>query len=225
MTDTTLIESWAEAVTDASPDLDDDGKRIAISTYRLLAGGSPVTTAQVAEAAGVPVERVEETLSSWPLVLRDSEDRIVGFWGIHVDHIEPTHAMTVDGTTVYGWCALDTLFIPEILDQKVEVRSSDPVDGTEIRVTISPEGLTNLEPTEAVVSFLLPDEEGFTDDAIARFCHKIYFFASPRSAEEWIGDRSGVYQVPVGEAFQLAKAINRHRLNAIDQARAPEQTG
>lgn len=224
MTDTTLIESWARALTDASPDLDDEGKRIAINTYRLLAGGEPVTTTQIADAAGVPVDRVDETLGSWPLVLRDDEDRIVGFWGIHVDHIEPTHAMTFDGTTVHGWCALDTLFIPEILDQEVEVKSSDPVNGTEIRVTVTPDGLTNLEPAEAVVSFLLPDGEGFTDDAIARFCHKIYYFASPRTADEWIGDRPGLYQMPAGVAFRLAKAFNRERLGEIHRRTAQEQT-
>lgn len=217
MTETAVIESWAEAVTDASPELDAEGKQIAINTYRLLADGKPVTAAQIAEAAGVRVDRVEEKLRSWPLVLRD-EDRIVGFWGIHVDHIEPTHAMTVDGATVYGWCALDTLFIPEILDERVEVQSSDPVDGTPVRVTVTPDGFTDLEPAETVVTFLLPDEEGFTEDAIARFCHKIYFFASPRSAKQWIGDRPGLYQLPVREAFQLAKAINRHRLGVINSA-------
>lgn len=217
MTDTATLEAWAHQVAAAAPDMDADGQWIAVQTYHLLARGEPFSTAQIATATGLAVERVEESLRSWPLVLWDDHDRIVGFWGLHVHHIEPTHAMEMDGSTVYGWCALDTLFITEILGREARVTSTDPYDGTPIRLTVTPDGVTSLHPDQAVVSLLLP-EGGFTNDAIQRFCHRIHFFASPASAEQWIADRPGLFSIPVDDAFELGQLINRLRLGpALDQ--------
>jgi alkylmercury lyase len=176
-----------------------------------LARGEPVSTAQIADATGLATDRVEESLGSWPLVLWDDQDRVVGFWGLHVHHIELTHAMEVDGTTVYGWCAWDTLFITEILGREIHVESTDPHDGTTIRLTVTPDAVTRLNPEDAVVSLLLP-EDGFTDDAIQRFCHRIHFFASPDSAERWMADRPGMFSIPVDKAFELGQLTNRLRL-------------
>jgi hypothetical protein len=132
MTMDSKLETWAGALASAVPALDAEGRRIAIQIYHLLARGAPVSTPEIAEAAGAPADRVEECLRSWPLVLRDPDDRVVGFWGLHVDHIEPTHAMEVDGTTVCGWCAWDTLFVTEILGRETHVESTDPQDGSGI---------------------------------------------------------------------------------------------
>jgi alkylmercury lyase len=212
------LDEWARAVVDASPPLDSEDRRIMIATYRLLARGEPVSEPQIAGQTGLATERVEASLRQWPLVLRDDRDRVIGFWGMHAHRVDPTHAMTHDENTVFGWCAIDTLFIPEIIDRDVQVESTDPTTGTTIRLTVTREGVVDLDPPEAVVSFLLPENgERFVEDAIARFCHQIYFFDSPRSAEEWIGSRPGRYFMPVEEAFELGKRINRLRLGTIDK--------
>ena len=218
MTNDSNLEAWAQALASAVPELDTEGRRIAIQTYHLLAHGKPVSPNQIAEAADVPADRVEESLRSWPLVLRDEQGRVVGFWGLHVHHIEPTHAMKVDGTTVYGWCAWDTLFITEILGRETQVESTDPQNGATIRLTVTPEGVTSLQPPETVVSFLLPDG-GLGADAIQRFCHRVHFFASPQSAQQWMVDRSDMFSLPVHEAFELGQLSNRLRLGtALDPA-------
>lgn len=205
-----LVE-WAQQVAASSPELDAEGRRIAMATYRLLARGEPASPRQIAAATEVPAARLEERLRGWPLVLWDEQGRVIGFWGLHVHHIQPTHAMRVNGVTVYGWCAWDTLFLTEILGAETEVRSTDPYDGTTIRLTVTPQGVTSLRPPEAVVSLLLPDG-GLTDDAIQTFCHRIHFFASPRSAQAWMADRPGMFFVPVDEAFELGRLTNRLRL-------------
>ncbi|MGH8946219.1 MAG: organomercurial lyase [Acidimicrobiia bacterium] len=217
MTNAVKLEEWAQQVVAASPALDSEGKRIAVQAYHLLAHGEPVSPAEIAEAAGVPRERVEERLRSWPLVLWDDQDRVVGFFGLQVHHIEPTHSIEVEGRTVYGWCAWDTLFITEILGNETHVESTDPHSGASIRLTVTPEGVTEVQPPEAVVSLLLPDG-GLGADAIQRFCHRIYFFASPQSAQQWMADRPGMFAVTVAEAFQLGQLTNRLRLGApMDQ--------
>ena len=214
---TVRFEEWPRAVADATPDLDPEGQRITIHAYRLLARGEPVTPAQIAEAAGVPRKRTEKVLRSWRLVLWDDHGRVVGFFGLQSHHVEPTHRIEVDGTPVFGWCAGDTLLIPEILGTTAKVESADPLSGATIRLTVTPEGATGLEPTEAVMSLLYPEGE-LTETAIQSFCHRVYFFESPGSAREWIGDRPGMFTVTIDEAFQLGRLVNRLRLgSAMDQ--------
>ena len=45
------IDELADAITGAAPGLDSAGQRLFIATYRLLAAGHPVTTAELAAAA------------------------------------------------------------------------------------------------------------------------------------------------------------------------------
>ncbi len=210
MTNATL-EDWAQALVAASPRLDREQQRIAIQTYHLLAHGEPAAPARIGEAVGVSAGRVEQVLRSWPLVFWDDKGRVIGFWGLAIDRLEPTHAMEVNGTTVYGWCAWDTLFITPILGTATHVESTDPHNGTTIRLTVTPHGVTSIDPPDAVVSFLLP-EDRFTDDAILGFCHQIHFFSAPESAEAWMADRPGTFSLPVVEAYQLGKLTNRLRL-------------
>ena len=139
---------------------------------------------------------------------------MVGFWGIHAEHITPTHAIEVDGTTVYAWCAWDTLFMTEILGRQTEVTSTDPHERTPVRLTVTPEGVTSVDPPEAVVSILLP-EDSRTDDAIQRFCHKVHFFTSPASAEAWIDGRPRLFAITVDEAFDLGRITNRLRMGSV----------
>jgi len=211
----TKIDVWAHQLAAATPTLDPEQQRIAQDIYKLIATtGRPVTVGQIADSADTSAHRVEKSLRSWPLVLWDEDGRVVGFWGIHAERLEPTHAMEVDGTTVFAWCAWDTLFITEILGRPTQVRSTDPHTGNKVELVVAPDGVTNLEPKGAVVSLLLP-EDGLTEDAIQRFCHKVHFFTSPESAEAWIDGRPGLFTVTVDEAFELGRATNRLRMGTV----------
>lgn len=222
MTTDTRINDWARQLAAATPTLDSDQQRIARHIYRLIAATArPVTIEQIADSARVPPGRVGESLRSWPLVLWDDQDRVVGFWGIHSEPITPTHAIEVDGATVYAWCAWDTLFITEILGRETHITSTDPRTGEAIRLTVSTQGVVSLDPAEVVVSLLLP-EHGLTEDAIQRFCHKVRFFTTTESAEQWIDGRPGLFTLTVEEAFELGRATNRLRMGAVMDNTADE---
>ncbi|MGQ0849558.1 MAG: organomercurial lyase [Actinomycetota bacterium] len=215
MASDTKIRGWAQQLAVATPILDPEEQWIARQIYHLIAAtAEPVTIKQIADKAGASPGRVEASLRSWPLVLWDDQDRVVGFWGIHSRRIKPTHAIEMDGTTVYAWCAWDTLFITEILGLQTQVSSTDPHTGSPIRLTVTPDGVTSLDPPETVVSLLLP-EDGLTEDAIQRFCHKVHFFTSPESAATWIDGRPDLFAVTVEEAFELGRVTNRLRLGAV----------
>jgi hypothetical protein len=122
------IKDWAEQLAAATPTLDRQQQQIAVDIYHLIAATARrVTITQIADCAALPPHRVEESLRSWPLVLWDDQDRVVGFWGIHAQPITPTHTIEVAQTKVYGWCARDTLFITEILGRRTQITSTDPI--------------------------------------------------------------------------------------------------
>jgi len=64
---------------------------------------------------------------------------VTGFWGLSLH--ETTHCLEVSGKTLYGWCAWDTLFIPELLGSTARIISICPVTGKEIQLTVSSTGI------------------------------------------------------------------------------------
>jgi alkylmercury lyase len=210
MTTSVNLDHVARAMAAADPNFDGDGQRIFVETFHLLARGEPVSPAEIAHAAGGSSEQVEERLRSWPYVFWDDQDRVVGFWGMALRRLEPTHRIGVNGRTVYGWCAWDTLFITEILDTETRVESADPLTGETVRLTVTPEGVKEVQPEGAVVSFLYPDGP-FEADVVQSFCHFVLFFASRQSAQRWSADHPGTFLLSVDEAFELGRLTNRLR--------------
>ena len=210
MTTSVNLDDVARAISAADPVFDGEGQRIFVQTFRLLARGEPVSPAEIADAAGIPGELVEERLRSWPYVFWDDQKRVVGFWGMAVRRLEPTHRIEVSGRTVYGWCAWDTLFITEILGTETLVESADPMTGETVRLTVTPEGVKEVQPEQAMVSFLLPNGP-FEADVVKSFCHFVQFFASRQSGQRWSADHPGTFLLSVGEAFELGRLTNRLR--------------
>lgn len=216
MTDSVSLETVASALAAASPTFDAEGQRIVRQTFSLLARGRPVPPSAVAEAAAVPTQQAEDSLRSWPGVFWDDHDRVVGFWGLAIDRLEPTHRIEVNGRSVYGWCAWDTLFITHMLGTETQVESADPVTGEAVRLTVTPQGVKTFEPQDAVVSFLFPDGP-VGPDVVQSFCHFVYFFASRRSGQRWVEDHPGTFLLSVDEAFELGRLTNGLRWGADQQ--------
>ena len=66
------------------------------------------------------------------------------------------HSLSFGGRKLYAWCALDALFIPGLLDEVAAVESTCPVSSTDVRLTVAPEGVTSVDPTDAVLSVVVP---------------------------------------------------------------------
>jgi alkylmercury lyase len=212
------LEEVAQAVAAAAPELDAVGRRIFVQTFRLVARGEPVSPAEIAQAAGVARQRAEESLHSWPLAFWDDQDRIVGFWGLAIRPLKPTHSMAMDGRTVYGWCAWDTLFIPEILNTEIHVKSTDPQNGETVQLTVTPDEVKEVHPRETMVSFLLPVGP-VRSDVVQSFCHFVHFFSSPESGQRWIADHPGTFLLTVEEAFELGRLTNQLRMMPMSSNR------
>jgi hypothetical protein len=92
-----------------------------------------------------------------------------------------------------------------IIDRPIEVFSSDPLDGHEVRVSLTPEGSASWEPDGAVVLAGC----GCDGPAFQGCCQATNFFSSRANAEQYLSEQSGVRGFPISmpEAIACGRAI------------------
>jgi alkylmercury lyase len=206
-TESDRLESLASAVAKAAPEFDEEQQNIALAVYRQLAEGSPASAAAIAARAGASVQRVQELVGSWPGVFLDGDQRGVGFWGLTIHKLSPTHSLHLDGREPFAWCAWDTLFLPGLLHTGLDVRSVCPTTGETISLVVSPSAVVTTSHPDAVVSFRLPDRD-FDADVIQGFCHFVHFFTSAAAGEAWTAQQPGTFLLSLNDAFELGRRVN-----------------
>ena len=212
MNETPDIDQYWQALEAVLPTFAEDEQRAAVTLYRELAKGSPVSATQLAAALDVPVASAEDLLgrdSIRSFVYPDEEGHVLGFGGLAAAPMP--HKLDLDGRTLWTWCAWDSLFIPEILGEQAQVESRDPQTGGTIRLTVTPEGVRSQEPETIVVSFVALDAELFNssaDNVMGSFCHFVFFFKSRESGEAWATEHEGTFLLTLAEAAELAKRVN-----------------
>src|SRR5690349_17086165 len=102
------VRELASGLMDAFPKLDDEKRRVALSTYRRLARGVPASLEEIAGDVDGQVEEVRRILGDWNGVYTNDEKRVIGFWGLAIPKMK--HRFEVDGARLHAWCAWDTLF-------------------------------------------------------------------------------------------------------------------
>jgi len=197
---------------EAFPRLSIDHQHTTLKLYQLLAEGEPVSKNRLAQLLGKTTNSVNNILSQWPGVFYDESDRIVAFLGLSVNKTQ--HQFTVNGTTLYTWCAWDTLFIPELLKATAYIISPCGATGQMIRLTVSPAGIQAVEPDDVVVSFLVPDVLELREKVTASFCHYVYFFSSRSDGETWVSRHDGTFLLSLEEAFIVGQKINAERFSS-----------
>lgn len=202
-TSVTTVEQLSEAIGAANSYIDDEHARsIVVALYKLLAQGQPVSVAELATHAGVPEVVALARLKAWPGVFWGG-DRVVGFWGIAIPEM-PIRFHAEGGKSVYAWCALDPFLIVPAIGLLARVESKDPVTGELVTMTVTPEGIKDLSPASAVVSFIAPDKP-FTYDVIETFCNYVLNFTSRDSAERWAAERENIIVLPTSDAFEVGR--------------------
>ena len=182
-------------------------RQFALQLYRLLARGNPVRVEELAETLNRRSFQMRRTIDSWPsLIQQDEHKRVVGFGGLTLARTK--HRFSIEGRSLYTWCAWDSLFIPEILGKTAHVQSECPVTGRSISVTVRPNVISQCDPPETVVSFLLPDAVDLEQDVRGSFCEYVHFFASRDAGDEWTRRNEGTFLLTVSEAFELGRRKN-----------------
>lgn len=203
------LNTLAAKIVGAFPKLDTFQQRLSLELYRLIALGQPVPRALLAERVGSSVEAINQILDGWPGVFADSERRVVGYWGLSIpaSYASP-HKMKIDGRSLSAWCAWDTLFLPELLAKEIVVESTSPTSGATVSLVVTPERVQQADPTDAQVSFLVPDAAGIHENIVNTFCHFVHFFPSLWVGESWVAQHPGTFILSLAEAHSVARRRN-----------------
>jgi len=177
--------------------------RLSLPLWRLLAEGKPVSLEELASSSHRPLKEIQAFLHSSDVRV-DQEGHIIGL-GLS---FQPTrHQFHLGEKTLYTWCALDTLAFPALLGRTARVISSCPVTGKEIRLTVTPEAVTDLEPAGAVVSVRLPGEDTDLCHVQEDICNDGYFFVSHDVASAWPSLHPKAVLLSVEEAAELGRVL------------------
>jgi len=179
-----------------------DGQELLPHAIRLLSGGEPVPPERLAAAAGWSVEDIEAALAAQASAERDEEGRLVG---LALTLWPTTHRITVDGRTLFAWCASDTLMVPVILGRPAIVESTCPQTGQAIRVEVTPDGVERVDPADAVMSALRP--RGQLANVRSDTCAHGHFFSSSTATTAWTNAHPDGHIYPVEEAFRLDRLV------------------
>lgn len=185
-------------------DMPRETAKFIVAYTRLLAQGKPVSAHTLANELGDPVEVMVTALHQMKQMgaeLNDKGELI----GVALTLTPTSHHFRVDGVKLYGWCALDTMFLPAYIGKTAQVSSTCPITKKPISMTITPTAVENIQPQEAVLSIMTAT--GCSAGIEGTFCSQVNFFASPEGAQEWIGERSDFSILSVSDSYQLAQAI------------------
>jgi alkylmercury lyase len=185
-------------------------RRLLVQIVRELAHGRPITPEQLDQriaALGLKHDAAYQFLRE--LTERDANDQIVEAIGLSLE--DHPHQLTVDGVSLSAWCALDTLFLPALLQQTATIASPSPVTHVTIRLRVSPERVEEVDPAGAVLSIVLVDtsrERMASVEAIWNaFCQHVHFFATREEAERWAAGREDIAILTVDEGFELGRRV------------------
>jgi len=202
--------------------LSEDMQQVALAIYRQLALGHPVSLEAVAAHAALSLQEAGAIIEGWPGVYRDDAGAIIGFWGLSVSPMP--HILKVGDQTLYGWCAWDTLFLPQLIGQPAEVSSWDPVSKTLITLTVTPDsGVMDIRPRGAMTSFMLPDTDQIRADVVSSFCHYLHFFESLETASRWVqtSDKSAdLAIIAIEDAYMLGLRKNERQFTGLNRLEA-----
>lgn len=123
------------------------------------------------------------------------------------ESVATPHQIHVDEEILSGWCALDTLLFPLLMGRVARVASTCPATGRPIRLTVTPQGVADLEPRTAVISLLLPEEAINVCNAQETICAYGHFFVDQETASTWPDLHPEALLLSVADAFSLAREI------------------
>lgn len=210
-----VIEAW-KAQTDSLPEEKREQARhsqgITDMLMKFLAEGNPISPQMLTERTHLKEEISESIFEQFRSGAGDldSDGNLVGL----ALSLRPTpHRFRVKGKDLYAWCSLDTMFLPGLLGERAEIKSSCPVTGESISLSIGPYGVESYDPPETVLSIAVPGltcrrpdaEEKGGIGAESETCSQMHFFRDREAAKDWLSDSPGVAIFTVEEAYRLAE--------------------
>jgi alkylmercury lyase len=179
-----------------------------IKLFQLLLEGKPVSPDRLAAYLHRTQEEVADLIEGAEL---DKDGNVVGF-GLSI--VPTPHSNQIDGRQFYVWCAGDAITFPLLHKSTAVIESPDPISGEKIRLTSTPQGVQDVNPATAVVSWV--PKVDTPDNIRSRFCNFTHFFTSAATASEYIAQHPGLVIVPIEQVFQIGQSMwNREPFKSI----------
>ena len=137
----------------------------------------------------------------------DEAGRIIAFAGL--SQVPAKHRFMFGDRELFTWCVFDGLFLPGLLDGTARISSICPVTDAEIHMMVSQNDLEMIEPDDAVMSFVMPDQGSCCADLRGTFCNHVNFFASREACEIWLRNNTKAVVLSLDYAFALARIRNQ----------------
>lgn len=199
-----LLATWTGRATDRMV-----GERDAFSAAVLdrLADGLPADADHLATATGLDHDEVQQRIAAAAAIgFEICDGAIVGA----ALTLNPTvHQFTVRGHRLHTWCGFDALFLPMLLDEPATVRSTCPVTGEPIHLTVRPDGtVAHVDPASTHVAIVGPEvaSDCGTTGPGSDVCTQMPFLSGPEAGRSWLQDRTGVAVVDLDAATEIARA-------------------
>ena len=167
--------------------------------HQLMLDGKPVSPDRIATHLGLTQDEVTVLLKGAEL---DQEGNVVG---IGLSIVPTPHSYRIRNRQLYTWCAGDATFFPILHKSTAVIESPDPISGEKIRLTSTPEGVRDLDPVTAVVSWV-PGREGY-ENVRTWLCNYTNFFTSAETASQYVAKHPGMLIVPVDQVFRIGQLI------------------
>lgn len=203
------------------PEMNIQEQLLAVTLYRLLSQGKPVTIKQLALSANLDQGDVETILKKWPLVFYSYDKNIIGFWGLTIQPM--SNVIHINGTTVYAWCTWNTLLIPFILNKTVDITSACAQTDNPISLVVSPHSAISALPGDIYVSIPSPESLRNISNAASMFSYFFYFFESKQAGEAWVNRYHDTILIRLEDAFEMGRRINSTRYGEVLNARKWQQ--
>jgi alkylmercury lyase len=191
-------------------------EHVCVALIRHLAAGQPVSSADLAASLAMDAPAVGAVLQQMSDVDYDAMGNVIGF-GLSL--VPTAHQFTINGQTVYTWCALDTFLYTALLGQPSQVISHCPITAHPIALTMTAEGISELIPASSVISLVIPDGS-VTDCRRSAFCNHSHFLASAETGALWLDDHPNGMILPLADAHRLGRLLADHRIHLAGHRRA-----
>jgi len=188
-------------------------QKLSLAIYNGLAKGKPVNIEDLVRNASLNHDVVSGTIEKWPGIFYNNNKEIVGYWGLAIS--EMINKIQLKDQTLYGWCAWDTLFIPQLIRQKATIRSTCMTSKEEIVIELDEHGNLVSNNDNIVVSMLTVDEESIQDNVQTSFCHFIHFFKNEKAGKKWVSSNPDTFLISLREAIELSQTKNQLYGNLI----------
>lgn len=163
----------------------------------------PLTRERAGRMLGWPPQEVLPRFEAMDFRLEtDPDGNIIGA-GVSLNADRP-HSMELRGRTVRGWCALDALMFPVVLDESVSrISSRCATTGEPVHATVTPSGVRDVHPATAAVT-LAPATGA---DIREVFCDRVNFYASEALATDATLQDTDLAVCSTTEAWTVAKRL------------------